>query len=126
MKNIPIIAKFLSVMGIFGVFAVAVAVYSTSQMRGIDNAYTALMAGNAAATIDIARANRNLESARSDIGDLMIANTPAENDAAKTAMATAEQTFSNYMDKAAPISGRSKAKGWTWSITSAAGRSPRA
>ncbi len=101
MKNIPIIAKFLSVMGIFGVFAVAVAVYSTSQMRGIDNAYTALMAGNAAATIDIARANRNLESARSDIGDLMIANTPAENDAAKTAMATAEQTFSNYMDKAA-------------------------
>jgi methyl-accepting chemotaxis protein len=101
MKNIPIILKFLSVMGIFGVFAIAVAIYSTSQMRGIDNAYTALMDGNAAATLDIAQANRNLQSARGAIADILIANTPAEDDAAKTAMTTAEQTFSNDMDKAA-------------------------
>jgi len=100
MKNLPIIAKFLSVMGVFGIFALGVAVYCTMQMRTIDNAYTALLAGRSTASLDIARASRDLQTARASIGDLMVANTTQENDAAKASLDTASQNFSSMMDQA--------------------------
>jgi len=97
----PIIAKFLSVMGIFGLFAIAVAVFSASQMRDINNSYTTLVEGNAAATVDIARANREVQATRGDISDLMIADTQADNVAAKAEITAAEQAYTDDLAKAA-------------------------
>jgi len=97
----PIIAKFLSVMGIFGLFAIAVAVFSASQMRDINNSYTMLVEGNAAATVDIARANREVQATRGDISDLMIADTQADNVAAKAEITAAEQAYTDDLAKAA-------------------------
>jgi methyl-accepting chemotaxis protein len=99
-KNIPIIAKFLSVMGIFGVFSLAVAVYCTMQMRTIDMQYTTLLDGRSAASLDIARASRDLQTARASIGELMISTTQAENDSASAAIDSATQAFGSYMDEA--------------------------
>ncbi len=97
MKNIPIIAKFLSVMGIF---SLAVAVYCTMQMRTIDMQYTSLLDSRSAASLDIARASRDLQTARASIGELMISTTQAENDSAAAAIDSATQAFGSYMDQA--------------------------
>jgi methyl-accepting chemotaxis protein len=96
-KNIPIIAKFLSVMGIF---SLAVAVYCTMQMRTIDMQYTSLLDSRSAASLDIARASRDLQTARASIGELMISTTQAENDSAAAAIDSATQAFGSYMDQA--------------------------
>jgi len=92
--------KFLGIMGVFGLFALGVAFYSTTQMRLINGSYTELMSGNARAAIYLSRANRNLQTARAGIGELEIANTVAENTAAKTDIDAGQQGFSDDMDKA--------------------------
>jgi methyl-accepting chemotaxis protein len=101
MKNVPIILKFLSVMAIFGLFALGIAVYSTSQMRDIDKGYTALMAGEDHAAFMIARANRGFASARDGIAESTITVTDAQNAAAKAVLDEGEQRFGSSMDTAA-------------------------
>jgi methyl-accepting chemotaxis protein len=101
MKNVPIILKFLSVMGIFGVFAIAVAVYSTSQMRGISNGYSALMAGDAAAALDASRAGRAFQTMRSAEAIVQIVYDDADLKAAQAELNSARGKFTEYMDKAA-------------------------
>ena len=60
MKNLPIIVKFLSIMGIFGLFAVGVAFYSTSQMRMINDQYKNLMEGKDRSALYLARSGRSV------------------------------------------------------------------
>jgi methyl-accepting chemotaxis protein len=103
MKNLSIMIKFLSIMGLFGVFALGVAYYSTGQMRHIDDAYTALMAGDVRATVVLGRAARNFEQARSGVGQLLIADTDTENAIAKKSLDDGEKNFSNDMDQAAGL-----------------------
>jgi len=100
-KHASIMIKFLSIMGLFGVFALAVAFYSTSQMRMINASYSGLMKGNAHAAILVSRASRNLQTARAGISELEIANTETENARAESYINDGQQTFSNDMDQAA-------------------------
>ncbi len=64
MRHLPIIVKFLTILGMFGVFAIASTVYSTGQMQRI------------------AAANRALEGMRADIEELLITGNAAGDQAA--------------------------------------------
>jgi methyl-accepting chemotaxis protein len=101
MKNVPIIAKFLSIMALFGVFALGVAFYATGQMRHIDNGYSALLAGDAAAALDLSHANRAFTLTGFGMADLMIANTEAENAKALSIKQEGEKSFIDAMSQAA-------------------------
>jgi methyl-accepting chemotaxis protein len=101
MKNLPIILKFFAIMALFGVFALAAAVYSTSQMHAISARYTQLITGDEAAAIWISRANRNVQAAQTAISDLEISGTDTQNTAAMNALNLAETKFSKYMKIAA-------------------------
>jgi methyl-accepting chemotaxis protein len=100
-KNVQILFKFLSVMAIFGVFAIAVAVYSTSQMRKIDNSYSALMEGNDAATLDAARASRYLEAMRSAMAVTQIATDAATLARLKAEFDNSVAAYADLLNKAA-------------------------
>jgi methyl-accepting chemotaxis protein len=101
LKNLPIIVKFLSIMGIFGLFAIGIAFYSTSQMRIINNNYNDLMAGKNRSALYLARSSRNLEAARDGVAELTIATTSDEKEAAKALVDTAKLNFLDAMNKAA-------------------------
>ncbi len=110
MKNLSIMIKFLSIMGLFGVFALGVAVYAAGQIRGIDGGYRALLDGNAQAEVLLARANRAFQTARADIGEVDIATTEAGNQAATTELQQSEQKLSDNMDRAADASSDQKSQ----------------
>ena len=55
MKNVPIIGKFMIIMSFFGLFAIAVAIYSDVQLTNTDAAYQELLEGNSAAALNLAR-----------------------------------------------------------------------
>jgi hypothetical protein len=44
-KNLPIVGKILTVLGLFGVFVIAIAFYATSQIASINSQYTRLVNG---------------------------------------------------------------------------------
>jgi len=101
MKNISIINKFLLILGGFGVFTLAVAVYVGGQMWKIDSSYTALGAGPEAAAVHVAQANRELTAMRRSIADLMISTTGAQKQAANTDLQAARKAFADDLDAAA-------------------------
>jgi methyl-accepting chemotaxis protein len=101
MKNLPIIVKFLLVMAAFGLFSLASTTYATSQMQGISAGYRQLIDGDGAAALAGARANRSLQTAMGSIGNLMMADTDAGNQAAMATLNSAKASFVSYMDKAA-------------------------
>jgi len=103
LKNIPIIGKFLSILAIFGVFAVASAVYSTRQMSDINASYVATYQGPVAAYNDLSHANRMLVSVRDDVAETLIDATAAGS-AASSALITSEMAdFNASMTKAATL-----------------------
>jgi methyl-accepting chemotaxis protein len=101
MKNIPVISKFLVIMGAFGVFTLAVAAYVGSQMWKIDSSYSALGAGATHAAFSVARANRSLSGMRAAVADLMVASTDEENRVATALLEKERKSFSDDLDAAA-------------------------
>jgi methyl-accepting chemotaxis protein len=79
MKNIPIIGKFLSILALFGVFAIGSTVYSTIQMRGIDSGYRGIANSTTKAEMLIYRANRYFLGMRGDIAQIVIDTDQALN-----------------------------------------------
>jgi len=101
MKNLPVIAKFLLILAVFGVFAIASAVYSTSQMRDIDNNYTEVIAGIGQAQVDMSRASRALNAFQAGVGMLEIADTPDEDATAQRVDDNAKDSMIKSLDAAA-------------------------
>jgi methyl-accepting chemotaxis protein len=101
MKNISIIGKFLLILGGFGVFTLAVAVFVGSQMSTIDSGYSALVAGPEAAAVSGARANRALTVMRRAIADLVISTSEAGHQEATADLQDARKSFADGMDAAA-------------------------
>ena len=100
MKNIPIIGKFLTIIAVFGAFAIGVSVYAAGQIRSIDNGYTALGAHHYVVAIYTARASRALNTAHAAIADLMISTSDADNKRAEDTFSLARKQFEDFQDKA--------------------------
>ena len=77
MKNLPTVAKFLTILGIFGLFVIGATIYVTTEMRGLTAGFERVGDTSATAALDITTANQALDGAEADIEWLLIANTPA-------------------------------------------------
>lgn len=101
MKNRPIVGKILTVLGVFGVFVIAVAFYTTSEMREITSGFVKVANTSVAAVQSAVIGNRALQEARAAMATLMIANTEAENQAALAELKQATALFDTQMASAA-------------------------
>ncbi|HBF29491.1 methyl-accepting chemotaxis protein [Rhizobium sp.] len=98
MKNVPIIGKFLTIMAVFGLFALMVAIYSDSQIKGVDSRYKGLLSEESTAAINLSRANRGLQGARAAIGEVLMARTDELNASATKDLEKRHDDFIKYMD----------------------------
>jgi methyl-accepting chemotaxis protein len=103
-KNIPIIGKFLAVLGIFGLFVLATTIYAPGQMQTIGSGYRQLLDGDAKAAVALAWANRSLNATHAYIGDLLIVTSDAENQAVDASLDDSISKFSSFMDAAETLS----------------------
>ena len=71
-KNIPIIGKFLSILALFGVFAIGTTVYSASQMRGINAGYQNIADTSQKAALLLTRSNRFFLGMKADIAQIVL------------------------------------------------------
>ncbi|MBB4007888.1 methyl-accepting chemotaxis protein [Allorhizobium taibaishanense] len=100
MKNLPIIGKFLSIMALFGLFAIGVAGYAGMQLKSIDTEYSDLLDGESTASLMLARANRSMQLARASLGDLMMSPDTKTIEAANKDFEAAKKSFVGFIDKA--------------------------
>jgi methyl-accepting chemotaxis protein len=98
MKNLPIIVKFLGLMGIFGIFTLAVALYSVSQMHRIALGFEAAESGPEAAALLISSANQRFSALEADMEFQTIATTARDDAAAAVAIATDRANFDIRMN----------------------------
>jgi len=101
LKNLPIIAKFMAVMAVFGLFSLGTAFYAAHQMQAIDAHYSDLINGNGRASIDIARANRSLMGMQAGVAELMASETASGNAAAKALLDRSTTEMQNFSERAA-------------------------
>jgi methyl-accepting chemotaxis protein len=100
MKNIPIIGKFLAIMATFGAFSIAVALYAGYQISNIDREYSSLLTGETAASMQVVRANRALQSARAAISEIIMSRTDELTKAATEEFAASRKSFEQSADLA--------------------------
>ena len=100
MKNLPIIVKFLVVLGIFGVFSVGYTVFATAQMSTIDQRGAEVNQTIGRAALDLALASRALEGERASVEWSLISTTQSGNDAAAAELRDDRQSFDTYLNAA--------------------------
>ena len=101
MRNVPVIGKFMLVMGLFGAFAVGLAVFSAGKMAAIDSGYSSAISHESIGAISFARASSRLNGIRAAIADLEVSNTQEGNDKAKAELNRTHAEFMMFMDRAA-------------------------
>jgi methyl-accepting chemotaxis protein len=110
MKNIPIIGKIAIVVLSLSLVAVLSMIYSTAQMRDIDERYSAVIEGPGKSAFLLARTNRALALINLGISNAVIADTAERNDAAGKALAAARESFVGFIDGAIAIGGSAASK----------------
>jgi methyl-accepting chemotaxis protein len=100
-KNLPIVGKILVVLGMFGVFVVAVAFCATGQVRSINSDYTHLIKGSIEASDDIAQGNADIQAMEAHIAQLTLVNTASETQADLANLAFYKSRLTNFDDQAA-------------------------
>jgi methyl-accepting chemotaxis protein len=102
-KNLPIVGKILTVLGVFGVFVIAVAFYATHQMQGITSGFERVARTTTAGAESMSVANRELEQARAAVEELLISTTDAENQAAIAELKQATAAFDTEITNVAAL-----------------------
>ncbi|KQT06823.1 chemotaxis protein [Rhizobium sp. Leaf386] len=103
MKNLPIVVKFLSIMMLFGMFALGVAFYAGSNISQIDGNYSDLLASESKASLKLVRANRSFQASRAAIGDILLSASVAGNQAALKEFQSQVDAFVENMDLASSV-----------------------
>ena len=100
MKHIAIVAKFLIILCVFGLMSTASVVFSTIEMRRIDEGYTQAIDRQGIRALYLARASRAVSQIRSAIADLEIATTDDGNRLAMDELKGARAGFLDLMGRA--------------------------
>ncbi len=77
MKHVSIAGKFLTILGLFGFFALGTSLYSGFAMIGTETAYHGLLDGGVTAGSQLASANRMLQATRAALGERILAGSQA-------------------------------------------------
>ncbi len=81
-NNMPMIGKILALLAMLGLVSIGAVVFSASQMRGIDDKYSEIIAHPAKAAVAMARANRQVAAIAATIFQKATATTEADNTSA--------------------------------------------
>ncbi len=100
MKNFPIASKVLVILGLFGVFDLAVTGYMTHQMRAINDGYTNLRSGKTEAVVGLVRGIADLEIVNSALHDIMMSPPGTNTQAAVDEVSRFRGRLKNFMDQA--------------------------
>ena len=103
MKNLPTVAKFLTILSMFGLFVIGTTIYVTTEMRGLATGFERVGGTAGAAALDITTANQALDGAEADIEWLLIANTPAGIQGALGKLAVNRGKFDRFLADAERI-----------------------
>jgi methyl-accepting chemotaxis protein len=103
-RHIPIIGKFLIIMGLFGLFALFTAIYATGQMRGIQSGYQGVTKGSFQAAFMAQHANLMLPTMQQTLAQLIIVTTQAENTAAQHSLTAELADYDATMRQASLLS----------------------
>jgi methyl-accepting chemotaxis protein len=103
-KNAPITLKIMLILGIFGLFVLGIAFYSTGQINRISRNYSNLESQQSQAALDLSRASREFATLNSLIGEILIANTDAENASGAARFKVAHAELIKFLDRAADAS----------------------
>ena len=109
MKNLPIFGKFFTILLAFGIFAIAVSFYATSQIRFINSNYTSLIDGPSQTAMDLARAYADIQGMDAHIAQLALDDTDAADQADLADINDHKNAFIQFMDHAADASPSSAA-----------------
>jgi methyl-accepting chemotaxis protein len=91
-------------MGMFGLFVIGIAFYTTSRMSHISQSYSRLTEGDDSAAIALALAKSSFQEASANIGLLTIANSDALNMVATSNLNSSRGAMQRAMDEAAKAS----------------------
>ena len=100
MKNIPVVAKFLVMIAVISLFVGGVAFYTTSGLRQVDDAYTALGAHEERGALYMARSNRALFETRGTIATLMMTTNPEDVRKIDSELTEAIALLNDFLNKA--------------------------
>ena len=103
MKHIPIIGKFLLVIGLFAAFVIGAALYATGKMRTIDDTYSSLSDHQGAANIALARASKAIWAVRGGIAEFLIASSAEDRKNAGAVVTTQRAQFVDSIKLAAGL-----------------------
>ncbi len=74
MKNLPVVAKFLAILSVFGLFVIGTIIYATTEMRGVATGFGRVADTAQAAAYYVTQANQAFGAADTDVGWLLVAN----------------------------------------------------
>jgi methyl-accepting chemotaxis protein len=103
-RHIPIVAKFLLVLGLFGLFALGSTIFAAHQMRSIQSGYGAVVGTSVRAAALVAEAREQLAALRQDLAQLLIDSSGNDTDALETALAVDEAALHQTIARAAAVS----------------------
>ncbi|MCQ4159813.1 methyl-accepting chemotaxis protein [Roseomonas sp. GC11] len=98
--NLPIVRKILLVMVLMALTAIGTALYTTGHLAEADDRYSALLAGETKATVQIVRANTSLTEISRQLLRLVTAESPAMANEAHAAIDTAIREMNERLDLA--------------------------
>ncbi|BBE73054.1 methyl-accepting chemotaxis protein [Oharaeibacter diazotrophicus] len=100
LENISLMTKVVSMIALLGLGAIGGAGYAGFQMKDIDQRYSALLSGDAMASVQLARANRYVASVRSAIYREAASTDRATVDAAEADRIEMVKGFNDRIDAA--------------------------
>ncbi|CAN7689609.1 methyl-accepting chemotaxis protein [Rhizobium sp. LjRoot30] len=100
MKNIPILGKFLILMGALGVFGILSSGFASYQIWNTNGDYQSLLDHQVKAAIYVSRSNRAMQNARAALADLVIIKDAAAKTKSADELASSRDSFMKFMDVA--------------------------
>jgi methyl-accepting chemotaxis protein len=103
-RHIPIAAKFLMVLGLFGLFALGSTFFAAHQMRRIQSGYGAVVGTSVRAAALVAEAREHLAALRQDLAQLLIDSSGSDARTLQIALAADEAALHQTIARAAAVS----------------------
>ncbi len=101
MKNLPVASKILVILGLFGIFVVAMTLYMATEMRGLTSGFTRNDKSAQAAAFFTTEASQAASGAANSIGWLIIAHTATGKQTMLGRLSQNESVFDRALQQAA-------------------------
>ena len=100
LKDLPIVAKVLLIVAVFGLFSGASTLFSAREMNRISNGYQVAIADQGKSAVYFGEASSALNDTRAAIAELLISTTDAGNEAALAALKKGRSAWITSIEKA--------------------------